>query len=81
MDFLRFCEVPVVIRNLSRSTCHIVRELEGWDSVLDVHIENIVVFFTLVELLATLTDSVHNVADLLPRVACSIPLVYSSIQS
>lgn len=47
-------------------TCDIIWKLQWRYTVLDIHIEHIVVFFAFVELLSTLTDSVHYIADFLP---------------
>lgn len=41
---------------------------------MNVDIENVVVFFALVELLATLSNSIYDIPNLLPSICSAIPL-------
>lgn len=62
---------------MANHTVDIVRKFEWGNSILDVNIEDVVVLFPLVKLLASRADGINDFPYFLPLITRAIPLIYS----
>ena len=70
-----FLAVDKILGGGVRILVYVVGELPGGQTVLQVHIKDIVVLLAVVSCLPRVTNGVHNIANLLPLALGAVPLV------
>ncbi len=74
MDFLDLNMRSRQPGRIARLTGNIVRKLQRRNTVLDVHVKDVVKFLAFIQLFSALADCIDNIPDLLPGERSSVPL-------
>lgn len=64
----------------TKRTIGVVWKLERGDPILDVNVKDVVILLSLVKLLASRTNSIDDLPDLLPLITRTVPLIESLVK-